>query len=575
MERLEGEQGDFSATLVKRPRYIIEEKCTGCTTCMEYCPVKYPDKFNQEISENKAVHIYFSQAIPLVSYIDDSCLYLKEKKCLICEGVCKTGAIDFHQKPVKTEINVGAVVLSVGLEPFDPETKEEYRYGKFRNVVTSMDYERLLSSTGPYAGEVLRASDKKHPHRVAWIQCVGSRRVTPGENTYCSGVCCTYTQKQVILTKDHDAFAKCTVFHNDIRSFGKDFERYFQRAEKLPGVRFIRSYASIVREDPDTHSVFIRYDTPDEGVKEEEFDLLVLSVGPEPARKREGAGRQVRHRSRIPRFLPDQPAQSHGNLPSGHLRHWGLPGSHGHSRIGLFRLRGRGPSAGSSSTTGGASSAVSGNSPRRRMSPGKSPGIGIFVCHCGANISGVVNVPAVVEYALTLPNVVHAQAQIFSCATNSAGQITDIIKEKSLNRVIVAACSPRTLEPLFRDTVLEAGINQYYLEMANIREHNSWVHSKEKEASTEKAKDIVRMSAARARFLEPLEEFDLPVNKTALVVGGGLAGLTCALSIANQGHTVLLGGKGPGTRRHGQKKPLYLGRPGCSGIPEGYDSKGL
>ena len=222
-------------SLVKRPRYIIEEKCTGCTTCVRYCPVQYPDRFNQDLSVNKAVHIYFSQAIPLVAYIDDSCLYLKEKKCLICESVCEAGAIDFSQKPEKADVNVGAIILSLGLEPFDPKVKDEYGYGRLQNVVTSMDYERLLSSTGPYDGEVLRISDRTHPQKIAWIQCVGSRRVTPGENSYCSAVCCTYTQKQVIITKDHDADVECTVFHNDIRSFGKDFERYFQRAEKLPG----------------------------------------------------------------------------------------------------------------------------------------------------------------------------------------------------------------------------------------------------------------------------------------------------------------------------------------------------
>ncbi len=207
--------------------------------------MEYPDKFNQGISDNKAVHVYFSQAIPLITYIDDSCLFLKEKKCDICRSVCKTGAIDFKQTVQETEVKVGAIILSSGITPFDPSVKDEYAYTTMQNVVTSMDYERLLSSTGPYGGMVLRASDNKHPKNVAWIQCVGSRRVTEGDNSYCSGVCCTYTQKQVILTKEHDADARCTIFHNDIRSFGKDFERYYQRTEQLEGIRFIRSYPSI------------------------------------------------------------------------------------------------------------------------------------------------------------------------------------------------------------------------------------------------------------------------------------------------------------------------------------------
>ena len=242
----------------------------------------YPDQFNQGISDNKAVHIFFAQAIPLIAYIDESCLYLKEKKCRICENVCQAGAIDLTQAPEKMEIKVGAVVLCPGYDVYNPAVTGQYGYGTMQNVVTSMDYERLMCATGPYEGEILRASDKKHPEKIAWIQCIGSRRVTPGDNSYCSAVCCTYTQKQVILTKDHNADADCTIFHNDVRAYGKDFERYYQRTQELPNVRFIRSYATIAGEDPVTKNVRVRYATSDEGVKEEEFDMVVLSVGLNP-----------------------------------------------------------------------------------------------------------------------------------------------------------------------------------------------------------------------------------------------------------------------------------------------------
>jgi heterodisulfide reductase subunit A len=295
VESVEGEAGDFRVTLIRKPRYILEDKCTGCTTCVEYCPVKYPDPFNQEISTNKAIHIYFAQAIPLITYIDESCLYLKEKKCRICEAVCKNDAIDLNQTPEKVEVKVGAIILSPGLEPFDPKVGNEYGYGKMQNVVTSMDYERLMCATGPYEGEILRASDKKHPQKIAWIQCVGSRQVNPtggNGNSYCSAVCCTYTQKQVILTKDHNPEAECTIFHNDIRSHGKDFERFYQRTEELEGVRFIRSYVSIGREIPESKNVTIRYSTPDDGVKEEAFDMVVLSVGLTPPADAKGLARK-------------------------------------------------------------------------------------------------------------------------------------------------------------------------------------------------------------------------------------------------------------------------------------------
>ena len=525
--------------MIRKPRYIDESKCTGCTTCVEYCPVKYPDQFNQEISENKAVHIYFAQAIPLVTYIDESCLYLKEKKCRICEGVCKNDAIDLDQTAEEVEVKVGAVILSPGFEPFDPKLREEYRYGEFANVVTSLDYERLLSSTGPYQGEILRASDQKHPRKTAWIQCVGSRQVLAGGNSYCSSVCCTYTQKQVILTKEHDAEAECTIFHNDIRSYGKDFERYYQRAEDLPGVRFIRSYVSIGKEIPESKNVTIRYSTPEDGVKEEEFDMVVLSIGLNPPKDFKVLASKFGIELNPHGFCKTNPVNPMET-----------------SRPGIF-ISGafQGPidipesvfsASGAGSQIGELLDYRRGKLAKERIYPPEKdvskeePRIGVFVCHCGANIGRTVNVPSAVEYALTLPNVVYAQEQLFSCATNSAKQIAELAKEKGLNRVVVAACSPRTLEPLFRDTLREAGINQYYFEMANIREHCSWVHAKEKDEATGKAKDIIRMSVARACYLEPLEEFDLPVNKAALVVGGGIAGMTCALSIANQGHEVHL-----------------------------------
>jgi heterodisulfide reductase subunit A2 len=502
--------------------------------------VQYPDPYNQEISDNKAIHVYFSQAIPLVTYIDEnSCLYLTEGKCDICRGVCQHKAIDFRQTAAKAEINVGAIILSTGTEPFDPAVKAEYGYGKMENVVTSMDYERVLAATGPYDGQILRASDRKHPRKIAWVQCVGSRRVTEGENSYCSGICCTYTQKQVILTKDHNPDAECTVFHNDIRAFGKDFERYYQRAEQLEGTRFIRSYVSIDREAPESKNVIIRYATTDDGVKAEEFDLVVLSVGLNPPSSN--------------KLLSDKfgiALNSHGFAETNQTNPIAT------NQPGIF-VSGAfaGPTdipesvftaSGAGSLSGELLDHRRGRLARERKYPlernlsGEEPKIGVFVCHCGANIGRVVNVPSAVEYAKTLPNVVYAQEQLFSCANNSAREITDLAKELGLNRVVIAACSPKTLEPLFRDTLREAGLNQYYFEMANIREHCSWVHSKQKEEATDKAKDIIRMSVARARFLEPLQEFDLPVNKTALVVGGGIAGMTCALSIARQGHEVHL-----------------------------------
>jgi heterodisulfide reductase subunit A2 len=540
VDRVEGEAGDFKVTLTKKPRYIREDRCTGCTTCVEYCPAKVSDPYNQDLSLNKAIHIYFSQAVPLVTYIDpQTCLYLQGEKCTICAGVCKNKAIDLHQEAERLEVEVGAIVLSPGYDIFDPKLKGDYGCGKFENVVTSLDFERLLCSTGPFEGEILRPSDKKHPHNIAWIQCVGSRRVTPGDNSYCSAVCCTYTQKQVILTKDHDAEAKATIFHNDIRSYGKDFERFYQRAENLPGVRFIRSYVSIGKEIPETKNVTLKYATEEDGVKEEEFDLVVLSVGLNPPADSKDLANT---------FGIDLDSRGFCKTNALSAMETSRPGIF---VSGAFQAPIDIPesvvtASGAGSLCGQLLSYRRGRLSQERVYPPErdvseeGTRVGVFVCHCGANIGRVVDVPSVVEYASTLGNVVHAQESLFACSTDNAQQIADTIREKGLNRVVVAACTPRTHEPLFRDTLREGGINPYFFDMANIREHCSWVHSKEKEDATRKAKEIVRMSVARTALLEPLQEFELPVDKRSLVVGGGLAGMTSALSLAEQGFEVYL-----------------------------------
>jgi heterodisulfide reductase subunit A len=539
VDTVEGEAGDFEVTLTRKARYIKEDICTGCTTCAEYCPVHIPDPFNQMMSDNKAVHIYFSQAVPLVPYIDDRCLYLQNEQCTICEGVCKNQAIDLRQKPKKEVVKVGAIVLSPGYGAFDPAVRGDYGYGTYPNVVTSLDFERLLCATGPHEGEILRPSDHKHPHKIAWIHCVGSRQVQDGGHSYCSSVCCSYVQKQVILAKDHDADTEAVVFHNDIRSFGKDFERFYRRAEHLPGVRFIRSYVEVGREIPETNNVTIRYATDGEGVKEEEFDLVVLGIGLAPPANVERLSEQFGIELDAHGFCktdPVNPIQT--------------------SRPGIFVSGAfQGPmdipesvmsASGANAQVGALLKARRGKLDRERVYPEERDvseeevRVGVFACHCGANIGRVVDVPSLVEYSKGLQHVAHAEEGLFICSTDAAEQIANTIRDKGLNRVVVAACTPRTHEPLFRDTLREGGINQYFFDMANIREHCSWVHSKQKEEATQKAKDIVRMSVARTLDLEPLEEFDLPVNKTALVVGGGVAGMTSALGLAHQGFEVHL-----------------------------------
>ncbi len=537
VDTVEGEAGDFEVTLTRKPRYVKEDLCTGCTVCAEYCPIPVPDLFNQELSDNKAIHIYFSQAVPLVPYIDERCHFLEDGKCSICVAACKNNAIDLHQKPVKKVVKVGAIVLSPGFGAFDPKVRGDYGYGTISNVVTSLDFERLLCATGPHEGEILRPSDGKHPHKIAWIHCVGSRQVLEGGHSYCSSVCCSYIQKQVILTKDHDAEAEAVIFHNDIRSFGKDFERFYSRAEHLPGVRFVRSYVEVGREIPETKNVTIRYATDSEGVKEEEFDLVVLGVGLAPPENVQRISEQFGIELNAHGFCKTNPSNPIETTRAGVFVSGAFQGPMDIPESVMS-------ASGTNALVGALLASRRGKLDTERVYPeerdvsDEEPRVGVFACHCGANIGRVVDIPSVVEYSKGLDNVCHAEEGLFICSTDAAAQIAETIRDKGLNRVVVAACTPRTHEPLFRDTLREGGINQYFFDMANIREHCSWVHSKQKEEATQKAKDIVRMSVARTIGLEPLEEFELPVNKATLVVGGGVAGMSAALGLANQGFEV-------------------------------------
>ena len=539
VDGLVGEAGNFRANLTKKPRYIIEDLCVGCRNCHKYCPFKMPDEYNQGLSQYKVLHIPFPQAVPLVSVIDPvRCLFF-QKKCKSCLPVCKNKAIDLYQQEERIEVDIGAVILAPGYETFDPKLRSDYGYGSMKNVITSLDFERVLSASGPYQGEMLRPSDRKPPKKIAWIQCVGSRQVTPGGNSYCSSVCCMYATKQVILAKEHDSDIEATMFHNDVRAFGKDFERFYQRAQNLPGVRYIRSYVTIGKEIPESGNVTIKYSFNESEVREEEFDLVVLSVGMvPPSGIKELADKFSialnRHNFCLTDGCNSMESSRPGVFVSGAFQ--------GPMDIPESVLTGSGAAAlcGQLLTGQRGKLATAKVYPLEREISVEEPRVGVFVCHCGTNIASGVDIPSVVQYVSTLDNVVHVEENLYSCSADTARQISETIKEKGLNRVVVSACTPRTHEPVFQETLREAGINKYLFVMANVREHCAWVHSQDKEAATRKAKDTVRMAVARAVSSSPLQEFEVPVNKAGMVIGGGLAGMTSALCLANQGFEVYL-----------------------------------
>jgi heterodisulfide reductase subunit A len=525
--------------------------CWTCGACNFICPtgkqvsslasatpfLPIPNAFNLGLDPRPAAYILYPQAVPNKAVIDrDSCIHLKYGACGICQEVCEAKAIDYEQKPETLELNVGAIVLAPGYEIFDARIKPELGYGRFPNVITALEFERILSASGPYSGRVLRPSDGHEPKRIAFIQCVGSR---DSERDYCSSVCCMYATKEALIAKEHlGEDLQCDIFFMDLRAFSKGFEQYYRRAQEL-GVRYIRCRVPIVEEGPGARNLIIKYLAENDRKVSQEYDLVVLSVGMQPPKEVKALAQRFGIALNSFNFCSTsvfKPAESsrEGIYVAGpfaepkDIPETVMQASAAAAQVFSLLRDGRGtlitPKV----------------YPAEREVTGEEPRIGVFVCHCGTNIAGVVNVPAVVEYARTLPNVVYVENNLYTCSNDTQERIKEKISEHNLNRVVVASCTPRTHEPLFRNTLREVGLNPYLFEMANIRDQCSWVHMQEPERATEKSKDLVRMAVAKARLLEPLARRSVRVNKSALVIGGGLAGMTAALALAHQGFDAYL-----------------------------------
>jgi len=534
LKEVKGKVGNFEATILKRPRLVNMEKCTGCGICAQNCPIEVLNEFDANKGIRKAVYVPFPQAVPLKYAIDqDNCI-----KCRLCQKVCPANAVDFDQQPENVEINVGSIILAPGFEEFDPCLKTEYGYRRYLNVVSSIEFERIMNASGPYGGKIMRPSDGKIPRRIAFIQCVGSRDAKL-ENNYCSAACCMYTIKEAVIAKEHSSVPlDCTIFYMDMRAHGKEFDAYYNRAKGEWGVKFVRSRVASVTENPLTENVSIHY-VVDEEPKTEDFDMIVLSVGMQPPKKvgqlAEILGIKLNNYNfcqtniftpletskpgifvcgafSSPKDIPESVAQSSGAASKA---------------MGII------------SDQRGRLVTVKEFPPERDVSE-EEPRIGVFVCHCGVNIGSVVNVPEVVEYAKKLPDVVYAEENLYTCSQDAQKLIAEKIKQHNLNRVVVASCTPRTHEPLFRETLQEAGLSSYLFEMANIRDQCSWVHMHEPEKATEKAKDLVGSTVAKARLLKPLKKPMINVTPVGLIIGGGLAGMTTALELAEQGFEVHL-----------------------------------
>ena len=459
-------------------------------------------------------------------------------ECLQCVYACRAGAVNHDDRDEVVDLKVGALVLTPGFKTVDGNIRPELGYGQYPNVVTSLEFERILSASGPFAGTVQRISDGKHPKKIAFIQCVGSRDTSCG-NDYCSSVCCMYATKEAIIAREHDNNIQPTIFYMDIRAHGKNFENYYERAKNESGVRYVKCSVSRVREEFNTKNLLITYIDEAGKVVEEEFDMVVLSVGLEPAKhtvemvQRLGVDVDKYGFAVTKSFAPHSTSKEGIYVCGAYQGPKDIPET-------VAQASGAAADAGAPLALARGTMTIKKEYPLEANVTGEEPRIGVFVCNCGINIGGVVNVPKVRDYARSLDNVVHVEDNLYTCSQDTQAKIREAIQEHKLNRVIVASCSPRTHEPMFRETVRQAGLNKYLFEMANIRDQCSWVHMKQKDEATDKAEDLVRMAVANARLIQPLYESALPVVPKAIVVGGGIAGMTTALKIADQGFEVYL-----------------------------------
>jgi heterodisulfide reductase subunit A len=540
--RLGGFPGSFRATVKKHPRYVDESLCTGCGLCVEDCPVVVHNEFEVGMGARKAIYSPFAQAVPNTHIIDrDNCLNGDFLVCTNCMNACDRNAINYDDPGEELQLEVGAVVVATGFDVYDASAIPSYGYGLYDNVLTNMEFERVLNATGPTHGHIIRPSDRRPPRSIAFIQCVGSR----GEGKeagceYCSRFCCMNAIKDCLLVKQHEpGIEELIVFYIDMRAAGKGFEEFYQRSREMPELKYVRGRPAKIFEDPSSKDLLIAVEDGETGeVGRVRADMVVLSTGAVAA----GSNAEL---AGVLGIDCDE---------NGFFKVETRYGSPLHTaREGIYIC---GCAAGvndiSDSVAQGSGAAAEAEKyvvklpaseepeDKPKIDSSGPPRVGVFLCHCGINIAGVLDIDSLKVYAEGLPDVVYVENNLFLCADEGQRLIQEKIVEHGLNRVVAAACTPRTHEPIFRESCEQIGLNPYLFEMVNVRDQCSWVHTNVPPVATEKAKDLIKMGVARARNLQPLYRQSIPVKQSALVIGGGVAGMSAALNLDAQGIKVYL-----------------------------------
>jgi heterodisulfide reductase subunit A len=542
LKALSGEPGNYRATIYRKPRYVLEDLCTGCGSCAENCSrSRVPNEFDEGLHVRKAIYIPFPQAVPKVYTIDrkncinDSYDFIA---CQRCFNACEIKAINHDMKPEEVEIEVGSLIVATGFDLYDPHALSFYGYGRHQNIITGLELERLLNASGPTEGHIVRPSDKKIPKKIAFIQCVGSRG--EADHDYCSRYCCLNTIKDAMLIKQHDPqVEEMNIFYLDMRACGKGFESFYKRSKDFEYIKYMRGKPSSIERINDAGDLRINVEDTETGkINHFDVDLAVLAHA----------------------MVPSSGTKELANIlgieldSSGFYKRDEQNGNYLQSTKAAIYLAGcaMGPADISESVaqaSGAAAQAEKWVKDSRiekekieieQVDTSGEPRVGVFLCNCGINIAGVIDMESLYNYARRLPGVVHADRDMFLCSDGSQKKLQEIIREKKLNRVVAAACTPRTHEPIFRETLLRIGMNPYMFEMVNIRDQCSWVHTDYPELATWKARDLLRMAVARVKHHTELVPEEIPMEQSVLVVGGGIAGIQAAIDLDAQGFKTTL-----------------------------------